>query len=109
LKISPADTASEVEEDGRDFIRRDLGDIRKYQDKHQASEEGLENIPGGTKNRLLVAGDEIPVNEAHYQFPVIPDLFPRNVEQAFVRLNDSRPLLMGNLCVVVGHKGKAKG
>ena len=61
--VSPGEQAAEIEECGRKFVGRELGDLPKDDGEDHCREQGLEDVPERAEDRLLVAGREIAPDE----------------------------------------------
>ena len=92
LEVAPAHRACEKEEHGGDIARRDFSNLVEDQREHEASEQGLQNIPERTENCLLVARYEVAVNEAVNKVAVFHQFAPREMEDTAVRRDNGSPV-----------------
>ena len=62
-KITPADGSRKVKKDRGNVPSGDFGNPAEHEDKHQALKQGLEKIPEGSQDRLLVLRDKIAMGQ----------------------------------------------
>ena len=72
LEITPTHSACEKEEHGGNIASRDFSDLIEDQCEHETGEQWLQHIPERSKDGLLVAGDEVAMNETINKVAVFP-------------------------------------
>ena len=100
-KVAPNHRTAHVEEEGRQFIGGKLGDVAKNDRKGDGGKQGLDEIPDGAKDGLLVSGHKIAADEEQHQVAVAEELIQAQVEPAALRADDQVPVFVW----VGGHIG----
>ena len=71
-EVLPQAGTCQVEQRPRDAVGRDAGDATENDHIHNDREGGLDHVPDGTQDGLLVLGDDIALDEQGTQVPVGP-------------------------------------
>lgn len=79
-------------------VGRDAGDAAEDDHVHDHRQSGLHDKPDRAEDGLLVLCDYVSLDEKGDEIPVLPEFLKINLEEAGLRLDDSRPL-PGFLCL----------
>ncbi len=71
-EVGPDDGAGEVEQEGRQVVGGQAGDVAEDYGEDQGGEQGLDQVPQGAQDGLLVDGDEVAAHEEQHQVAVAP-------------------------------------
>jgi hypothetical protein len=91
----PKRDAGVEKEEKRDVPGRHPHDEAEDDGENEGGNNGLDEKPERTENRLLLDGDQIATDEHPKQLAVLPDLAKRDVEERPVRRDDLCPVLGG--------------
>ncbi len=65
-EVRPDDGAGHIEEELRQSVRGELGDVAEDDREGDGGEEGLDEVPERSEDGLFVDGDEIAADEEHH-------------------------------------------
>ena len=98
-EILPQAHAAEVEQGLRQPVGRNLGDAPEDHHVHQHRDGGLQDVPQGSEDGLLVLRRDVAPHEEARQVAVAPELLQVHLQQLLLGLDDGGPGVVG---VVVG-------
>ena len=73
-EVVPAEQPGEVEKHRRQSVGRNLGHLAEDHREDDRRQQRLENEPGGPKDRLLVFGDEVAMDQQKQKVAIAPDV-----------------------------------
>jgi hypothetical protein len=95
-EIIPAEQTAEIEEQPRNAVGRNAGDAAEDDDVDGGGDDRLEQMPERAEDGLLVAGNEIALDEQIEQVAVFPEFAPTKIEPSVGRLDDDLVFLRGS-------------
>ena len=87
-EVIPRELAAQVEKRGRQAVRLDPRDDAEDDEIHRGVHHRLEEVPERAEQRLLVARDEVALDQQHEQIAVFPERVPVDAQPAAGRLDD---------------------
>ena len=87
-EVEPADIACHIEQGLGDAVGAHLGDATEHHHVHNDGQDGLDDVPQGTEDGLLVLYDDVALDEQCYQVAIAPDLFKVHMPQLVVGGDD---------------------
>ena len=92
-EIVPQNNAVHVEKDLGNAVGRDFCNISENYEKHDRSENRLNEKPERTENRLLISRGDVSFYKRCDQIPVLPQFFQVKPEKTVFRSDYRRPIL----------------
>lgn len=82
VEVVPKQDASHIEEGLRGAIGANAGEATEHEHIHDGGEDRLDDIPEGTKDGLLVLGDDIALDVHDVEVTIAPEATDVDVEEA---------------------------
>ena len=83
-EIEPADIACHVKQGLGNAVGTHLGDATEDHHVHNDGQDGLDDVPQGTEDGLLVLYDDVALDEQCYQVAIAPDFLKVHMPQLVV-------------------------
>ena len=87
-EVSPDDRAGHVEQELRQAVGGQLGDLAEDESEGDGGQQRLDQVPQRPQDGLLVDRDEVAPHEQHHQVAVAPQVVQVQLEQVPLRLDD---------------------
>lgn len=81
-EVTPEDDACHIEEWLRGTIGTDACQTAEDEHVHDGGEDGLDDVPKGTEDGLLVLGDDVTLDVHDVEVAVVPEAFEVDVKEA---------------------------